>query len=158
MHWNAGKEKRVSAKPDTTWLKDALGKRKGRTHQAVELYQQRYKDKIEERVKAEFNLHSAVTNKERMAIRHRVVSEMWKAEDETIITEITGEAEGEKQKRNEKKSEDGTEISNSVKARTPEEYDVFVTSCFCQYNCSIHRLQGYKITSLNSSISIPSDY
>jgi hypothetical protein len=116
MHWNAGKEKCVSAKPDTNWLKDALGKSKGRTHQAVELYQQCYKDKIEEHIKAEFNLHSTVTNKERMAIRHQVVSEMWKVEDKAIITEIMGEAEGEKQKRKEKKSEDGTEISNSVEA------------------------------------------
>ncbi|KAF8224184.1 hypothetical protein L208DRAFT_1513074 [Tricholoma matsutake] len=98
MHWNAGKEKHVSAKPDTTWLKDVLGKSKGHTLQAVELYQQHYKDKIEEHIKAEFNLCGAETNKEQMAIHHQVVSEMWKVEDETIITEIMGEAEGEKQK------------------------------------------------------------
>jgi hypothetical protein len=89
MHWNAGKEKRASTKPDITWLKDAMGKSKGRALQAIELYQQRYKDKIERRVKANFDLEGATTNKERMAVRRRVVSEMWKAEDEDIVAEIT---------------------------------------------------------------------
>src|ERR1700733_9400475 len=84
------KGKRVSAKPDITWLKDVLGKSKGRALQAIEVYQQRYKDKIEECVKAEYNLHSTMTNKERMAIHRQVVSKMWKAEDKGIIDEITG--------------------------------------------------------------------
>ena len=29
MHWNAGKQKCTSTKPDVNWLKDAMGKSKG---------------------------------------------------------------------------------------------------------------------------------
>jgi len=68
MHWNAGKEKCVSTKPNMTWLKDAIGKGKGRALQAIELYQQCYKDKIERQVKVAFNLHGTTANKEQMAI------------------------------------------------------------------------------------------
>jgi len=70
MHWNAGKEKCMSTKPDVTWLKEAIGKGKGHALQAIELYQQHYKDKIEQQVKAAFDLHGATTNKEQMAICH----------------------------------------------------------------------------------------
>jgi len=114
MHWNSGKQKCTSNKPDVNWLKDAMGKSKGRILQAVELYQQRYKDKIKKRVKAEFDLHGAMTNKERMGIHHRVVSKMWKAEDEDVIAEITGEVEAEKQKKKGKKDkeEEEKEMSN----------------------------------------------
>ena len=68
MRWNAGKEKHATTTADITWLKDAMGKNKGHTLQAIELYQQRYKDKIKQRVKAEFELEGATTNKERMAV------------------------------------------------------------------------------------------
>ena len=105
MQWNSGKQKHASNKPDVNWLKDAMGKSKGRVLQAVKLYQQRYKDKIEKRVKAEFDLHGATTNKEQMGIRHRVVLEMWKGEDNNIIAEITGEVEVEKQKNKGKKDD-----------------------------------------------------
>ena len=47
MQWNSGKQKHTSNKPDVNWLKDAMGKSKGHILQAVNLYQQCYKDKIE---------------------------------------------------------------------------------------------------------------
>jgi len=104
-----------------------MGKSKGRILQAVELYQQRYKDKIKKRVKAEFDLHGAMTNKERMGIHHRVVSKMWKAEDEDVIAEITGEVEAEKQKKKGKKDKEEEEKEMSNKDEwSPEEYDVFI--------------------------------
>ena len=131
MHWNAGKEKHATTTADITWLKDAIGKNKGRALQAIELYQQCYKDKIEQCVKAEFELEGATTNKERMAVRHRVVSKMWKEEAEDIIAEITGELAIEKQKRKAKKTDkDKGETLNSVEARSPEEYNTFVILCF----------------------------
>jgi hypothetical protein len=128
MQWNSGKQKRASNKPDVNWLKDAMGKSKGRVLQAVELYQQRYKDKIEKQVKAEFDLHGATTNKERMGICRRVVSEMWKGEDKDIIAEITGEVEVEKQKKKGKKDDkdDKEKEASNEDERSPEEYDVFV--------------------------------
>jgi hypothetical protein len=149
MHWNAGKEKCASTKPDITWLKDAMGKSKGRALQAIELYQQCYKDKIERRVKANFDLEGATTNKERMAVRRRVVSEMWKAEDEDIVAEITEGVEIEKEKKKSKKNEDkGEETLNDVEARSPEEYNAFVILCF-------HPEKMFQLTPYSSIQSLP---
>jgi hypothetical protein len=39
MHWNAGKEKQASTKPNVKWLQDAIEKPKGRALQLIELYQ-----------------------------------------------------------------------------------------------------------------------
>jgi hypothetical protein len=132
MHWNSGKQKHASNKPDVNWLKDTMGKHKGHILQAVKLYQQCYKDKIEKHMKAEFNLHGGTTNKEQMGIHCRVVLEMWKGEDEDIIAEITGEVEAEKQKKKGKKDDDEEEEEKEEKEasnkdeRSPEEYDVFI--------------------------------
>jgi hypothetical protein len=149
----------VSTKPDVTWLKDAIGKGKGRALQAIELYQQHYKDKIERQVKAAFDLHGVMTNKERMAIHCRIVSEMWKAEDEDIIAEITGEVE--KQKKSTKKADDENEekgVLNDFETQSPEEYNAFVILFLYQLNSLTYHLQCHKIPSLNSPIGFPSEY
>ena len=131
MHWNSGKEKRMSTKPDITWLKDAMGKSKGRALQAIEIYQQCYKDNIERRIKAEIDLHGTTTSKDRMAIRRRIMTEMWKDETEDVVAEITGEVEKQKElKKNQDKDE--TKVTNENEERSPEEYETLVHRCSCQ--------------------------
>jgi len=84
---------------------------------------------------------------------------MWKAEDEDIIAEITGEVE--KQKKSTKKANDENEekgVSNDVETQSPEEYNAFIILFLYQLNSSTYHLQCHKIPSLNSPISFPSNY
>jgi len=124
MHWNAGKEKRASTKPDVSWLKDAMGKHKHRAPQPIEVYQRRHKDVIEKRVKSEINESGATSSKDRMTIRRRVVGEMWKDEDEDIVAKIMEEVEMQKKKL---KTDGGSNQENGeTEERSPEEYDTSV--------------------------------
>jgi hypothetical protein len=89
MHWNSSKTKRTSTKHNLTWFNSVVGKVKHtRAPQAIQIYQQRKKEEIEERVKAETEENSAKTPKERMTIRRRVVAEMWDNEDDDVIAEV----------------------------------------------------------------------
>jgi hypothetical protein len=120
MYWNATKEKRGTTKTDTMWLKNAINKGKsGRSLQAIEVYQQQSKKKIEVHVKTEIKEQDANTQKERMSIRCRVVAKLWDQEDEDVVAEIKEEME--KQKVKEKIDVSG--IGKLGEERTPEEYD-----------------------------------
>jgi hypothetical protein len=100
MYWFAAKEKRGSTKADATWLKDAINNHKGsRSLQAIEVYQQQNKEKIEEHMKAEIAQQGAKTKKECMSICHWVVAEMWDEEDGGIVAEIHEEADKQKKER-----------------------------------------------------------
>ena len=114
------KGKRASAKTDAMWLKNAIGKKKGgRSFQAIELYQQRNKEMIEQRVRLEVDQKGAKTNKERMTIRRQVVAEMWQNEDEDLVADIKEEIE--RQKKNEGKN--NLSRKGASEERTPEEYN-----------------------------------
>jgi hypothetical protein len=120
MYWNATKEKHGSTRANTTWLKDAINKGKGgRSLQAIEVYQQRNKEKIEARVKAELEEQGAKTKKERMSIRRRVVTAMWDNENEDVVAEIKEEMDRQKVK--ERINVSGREELGEE--RTPEEYN-----------------------------------
>jgi hypothetical protein len=122
MYWYATKEKRGSTRANTTWLRDAINKGKsGRSLQAIEVYQQRNKEKIEGRVKAEIEEQGAKTKKDRMSIRRRVVTEMWDKEDEGVVAEIKEEMD--KQKLKERIDVSGKDLGKLGEERTPEEYD-----------------------------------
>ena len=132
MHWNAGKVKRASTKPDVTWLKNAMGKPKGRAPQPVEVYQRRYKDDIEKRVRAEIDDKRATSRKDCMTIRRRVVTEMWKDEDEGVVAEIMEEVENQKKKPGEDGGKNQKSASSGTEERSPEEYDVLVNHHSCR--------------------------
>jgi hypothetical protein len=123
MYWNVTKEKRGSTRANTTWLKNAINKGKsGRSLQAIEVYQQRNKEKIEVHVKAVIEEQGAKTKKERMSICRRVVAEMWDKEDEDVVAEIKEETDKQKVKG----SIDVSGKDNFGKLgeeRTPEEYN-----------------------------------
>ena len=123
MYWYATKEKRGSTRADTTWLKDAINKGKsGRSLQAIEVYQQQNKEKIEVQVKAEIEKQDAKTKKECMSIRRRVVAEMWEKEDEDVMAKVGKEMD--KQKVKEKVGVSGrNDLGELGEERTPEEYD-----------------------------------
>jgi hypothetical protein len=122
MYWYATKEKRGSTRANTTWLRDAINKgKRGRSLQAIEVYQQRNKEKIEGRVKAEIEEQGAKTKKDRMSIRRRVVTEMWDKEDEGVVAEIKEEMD--KQKLKERIDVSGKDLGKLGEERTPEEYD-----------------------------------
>jgi hypothetical protein len=120
MHWNATKEKHGTMRTNTMWLKNTINKGKsGRSLQAIKVYQQWSKEKIEAHVKAEIEEQDAKTQKERMLICCWVVTKLWDQEDEDIMAEIKEETE--KQKMKEKIDVSG--IGKLGEERTPEEYD-----------------------------------
>jgi hypothetical protein len=122
MYWYATKEKRGSTRANTTWLRDAINKGKhGHSLQAIEVYQQQNKEKIEGRVKAEIEEQGAKTKKDRMSIHRRVVTEMWDKEDEGVVAEIKEEMD--KQKLKERIDVSGKDLGKLGEERTPEEYD-----------------------------------
>ena len=124
MYWFVGKEKRVSTKVDVSWLKDAISKNKGgHSLQAVELYQQRNKESIEECIKAEVDQKGAKTQKERMKIRRQVVTDMWNNEDEDVVAKIKEETEKLKAEGKNNAHQKGTPGTPGGKERIPEEYN-----------------------------------
>ena len=119
MHWNSSKTKRTSTKHDLSWFNSVVGKVKHtRAPQAIEIYQQRKKEEIEERVKAEIEENSAKTPKEHMTIHCRVVAEMWDNEDNDIIAEVKEAVEKQKNKPKE-------EVGKDDEGRSPEQYNQF---------------------------------
>ena len=124
VYWFANKEKRGSTRADTTWLKDAINKGKGgRSLQVIEVYQQQNKEKIEERVKAEFKQQGAKTKKDRMSIRRRVVTEMWDKEDGVVVSEMKEQAAKQKTEREGNNVSGKGNFGKSGEERTPEEYN-----------------------------------
>lgn len=122
MYWNVAKEKRGSTKADTTWLKDAIKGKGSRSLQAIEVYQQWNKEKIEAHVKAEIEEQGAKMKGERMSIRRRVVAEMWDKEDEDVVAEIKEETD--KQKAKGRLDVTGKDSFGKLgEERTPEEYN-----------------------------------
>ena len=120
MHWNATKNKRMTTKPDLTWFNDAMAKNKNtRSLQAIEIYQQRNKENIEHRMKAEIEASGVKTSKERMSIHHRIAAEMWGDEYNDTVAEI--KVEMEKRKIKEKHVE-----KEIVEGQTPEDYNKLV--------------------------------
>jgi hypothetical protein len=123
MHWNAGKDKRMSTKPNLTWFNEVIGKSKAtRAPQAIELYQQRNKKNIEQHVKEEIEETNAKTSKERMTIRRRIVAEMWDNEDDDVVSEIKEELDRQRDKGKDKTDEKTTEDSVDG-GRSPEDYN-----------------------------------
>jgi hypothetical protein len=118
MYWNSTKERRAASKRTLpTWLKDAVDKNKNRRSlQPIEIYQQRNKDEIQKRVKAESDMNGAKTKAERMTIRRKVVSDMWDEEDASVVAEIMEETL--KRKGQAKRGMDEGEADE----RAPEEY------------------------------------
>jgi hypothetical protein len=108
---------------NTTWLKNAINKGKsGHSLQAIEVYQQRNKEKIEVCMKAVIEEQGAKTRKERMSIRCRVVAKMWDKEDEDIVAEIKEETDKQKVKGSIDVS--GKDSFGKLgEERTPEEYN-----------------------------------
>ena len=84
---------------NTTWLKNTINKGKsGCSLQAIEVYQQQNKEKIEVHVKAVIKEQGTKMKKEHMSIHHQVVTEMWDKEDEDIVAEIKEETDKKKVK------------------------------------------------------------
>jgi len=132
MYWNVAKEKWGSTRADTTWLKNAIKDKNGRSLQAIEVYQQWNKEKIEVRVKAEIEEQGAKTKKERMSIHRRVVAEMWDKEDEDVVAEIKEETEKQKVKGRIDVNGEGSSGKLGLREeRTPEEYNKWVIPCHC---------------------------
>ena len=114
---------------DTTWLKNAINKGKsGHSLQAIKVYQQWNKEKIEVHIKAEIEKQDAKTKKERMSIRHQVVTKMWEKEDEDVVAKIKKEMD--KQKVKERVDISGkNDLGKLEEEQTPKEYDKSVVSC-----------------------------
>ena len=100
MYWFAAKGKCGSTKADATRLKDTINNCKGsHSLQAIEVYQQQNKEKIEEHMKAEITQQGTKTKKECMLVRHRVVAKMWDEEDGGIVAKIQEEVDKQKMER-----------------------------------------------------------
>jgi hypothetical protein len=124
MYWNVAKEKRGSMRADTTWLKNTIKGKSGHSLQAIEVYQQWNKEKIEVHMKAEIEEQGTKTKKERMLICHRVVTEMWDKEDEDVMAEIKEETEKQKVKGRIDVNGQGSSGKLGLREeRTPEEYN-----------------------------------
>lgn len=118
-------------KADATWLKDAINNSKGsRSLQAIEVYQQQNKEKIEECVKAEIAQQGAKTKKERMSIHRRVFAEMWDEEDGGIVAKIHEEADKQKKERQRNNVSGKYIFGRSGEEQTPEEYNKWVACCW----------------------------
>ena len=123
MYWNAAKEKWGSTKANTAWLKNAINKGKsGHSLQAIKVYQQQNKEKIEVCIKAEIEEQGAKMKGEHMSICCQVVTKMWDREDEDVMAEIKEEADKQKAK-GRLDITGNNKLGNLREERSPKEYN-----------------------------------